>query len=110
MDLIDPESNYFIIKDKVFRPFIGRTKILGIVDRIAGKINLDYKDKYPLFLVVLKGSIFFASDLIARFKGPCSIEFIRAKSYGSSMSTSGNVVLTLADLDIDGRNIQRKRL
>lgn len=68
--------------------------ISNIVKRIADKINEDYKDKNLLLICVLKGSVCFMSDLMKAIKIPCRIDFMAAKSYGSSTETSGVVNIT----------------
>ena len=52
----------FIIKEKI--------------DKISKQMNIDYKDKNPLFLVIMKGGVQFANELIKRFDGDCSIEYL----------------------------------
>ena len=49
----------------------------------------------PLHLiVVLKGAFIFAADLVRAITIPCRIDFIRASSYGSEKTSSGNVSIT----------------
>ncbi len=88
-----------------FKPFIDRAKIAGVVEYLGKKISQDYADKEPLCLVILKGSIIFAADLIRSIDLPVEIEAIRAKSYGSSMQSSGRVNITVSDLNLKGRDV-----
>jgi hypoxanthine phosphoribosyltransferase len=55
---------------------------------------------------VLKGAVFFMSDLMRHLAIPCEIDFMAISSYGDSTDSSG-VVRILKDLDIniDGRDV-----
>ena len=57
-------------------------------------------------LGVLKGAVFFMSDLMRRLTIPCEIDFMAISSYGASTDSSG-VVRILKDLDIniEGRHV-----
>ncbi|MDG1297386.1 MAG: hypoxanthine phosphoribosyltransferase [Saprospiraceae bacterium] len=93
------------ISDKTFERFISEKQIAQRVAELGQLISEDYKDKNPLFLVLLKGAYVFASDLVKHFLHPCSISFFRLSSY-KGMASSG--VLSFKDVfdeDIEGRNI-----
>jgi len=55
---------------------------------------------------VLKGAVFFLSDLMRQLETPCEVDFMAVSSYGSSTDSSG-VVRILKDLDapIEGREV-----
>src|SRR5258708_21946778 len=55
---------------------------------------------------VLKGSVFFLTDLARQIGGDISLDFIAVSSYGSETHTSGQVKLT-RDLDssIEGKTV-----
>jgi hypoxanthine phosphoribosyltransferase len=92
-------------------PSIG--KILVQQDELAHRIRAlgkeisgDYAGR-DLFLVgVLKGAVFFLSDLMRHLEVPCEVDFMAVSSYGSSTDSSG-VVRILKDLDasIEGRHV-----
>ena len=76
------------------------------VQELAEEISRDYEGR-DLFLVgVLKGAVFFLSDLMRQLEVPCEVDFMAVSSYGSSTESSG-VVRILKDLDtpIDGRDV-----
>jgi len=75
------------IKDKFFEPMISEQEIMDEVDRVAHKINIDYKEKDPLFLCILNGSFVFAADLLRRIQIPCRVSFVRYASYSGASST-----------------------
>jgi hypoxanthine phosphoribosyltransferase len=72
---------------------------------IATEIEKDYADSSPLFLVVMKGAIFFAADLIRLVNLQSQIEVISAKSYGAQMESSGNVELKSFGENFKGKDI-----
>src|SRR5215210_165960 len=76
------------------------------VRELADEISRDYEGR-ELFLVgVLKGAVFFLSDLMRQLEVPCEVDFMAVSSYGSSTDSSG-VVRILKDLDapIEGRDV-----
>ncbi len=77
------------------------------VSQLGAQITADYADRAPVVLVgVLKGAIFFLSDLMRRLDVPCEVDFMAIASYGSATQSSG-VVRILKDLDavIEGRHV-----
>lgn len=75
-------------------------EIAEIINRIAGEINNDYKDKNLLIVGILKGSVVFMSDLMRKIDIKCKIDFMAISSYGSSTRSSG-VVRVIKDLSTD---------
>ncbi len=75
------------------------------VEEIGTKISDDYKGKELLVVVILKGSVIFASDLLRAITIPVTIDFIAVSSYGNG-TTSGEVKI-IKDLSysIKGKNI-----
>jgi hypoxanthine phosphoribosyltransferase len=76
------------------------------VRALGRQISEDYADKDLLLIGVLKGAIFFLSDLMREIEVPCEVDFMAVASYGSSTESSG-VVRILKDLDaaIEGRDV-----
>ena len=62
-----------------------------IAHRLASQITKDYEGKKLLLIGVLKGSIYFFTDLSRYIDLPCNIDFIQASSYGSGTVSSGNI-------------------
>jgi hypoxanthine phosphoribosyltransferase len=76
------------------------------VQELADEISRDYEGRELLLVGVLKGAVFFLSDLMRSLRVPCEVDFMAVSSYGSSTESSG-VVRILKDLDtpIDGRDV-----
>ncbi len=73
------------------------------VNELALEISRDYQGVEPVFVGLLKGVIFFFSDLLRAISIPARIDFIRAESYGNSMESSGNIRIT-KDVEVDLRS------
>ncbi len=97
--------NIIKIKDKEFSIFIKSDEILNSVAKVANQINHDYKDKNPLFLVVLNGAFMFASDLMKKIDLECEISFVKLSSYEGTTSTEKVKHLIGINEEIKGRNI-----
>lgn len=76
------------------------------IAEIGQALSLEYKDRSPLLVCVLKGAYVFVTDLARHIDAPVEIDFIAVSSYGSSTRTSG-VVRLVKDLDSDiaGRDV-----
>lgn len=85
---------------------VSQEEIKEILNTIAQKINKDLNGEELLVVVILRGSMVFASDLIRKLNMPVKIEFMRASSYGSSTESSGfiNVKQDL-ETDIESKNV-----
>src|SRR3712207_8968220 len=76
------------------------------VRELGQEISRDYEGKDLVLIGVLKGAIFFLSDLMREIEVPCEVDFMAVASYGSATDSSG-VVRILKDLDtpIEGRHV-----
>jgi hypoxanthine phosphoribosyltransferase len=76
------------------------------VRELAEQVSKDYADKDLLLIGVLKGAVFFLSDLMRHLDIPVEVDFMAVASYGSATKSSG-VVRILKDLDaaIEGRDV-----
>jgi hypoxanthine phosphoribosyltransferase len=76
------------------------------VRELAEQISRDYEGKDLVLVGVLKGAVFFLSDLMRELTIPVEVDFMAVASYGSATKSSG-VVRILKDLDaaIDGRDV-----
>jgi hypoxanthine phosphoribosyltransferase len=76
------------------------------VRELGEQITQDYEGRDPLLIGVLKGAVFFLSDLMRNIAIPCEVDFMAVASYGSATDSSG-VVRILKDLDasIEGRDV-----
>lgn len=76
------------------------------VRQLGQDVTSDYQGRDLLMVGVLKGAIFFLSDLMREVEVSCEVDFMAVASYGSSTDSSG-IVRILKDLDapIAGRHV-----
>jgi hypoxanthine phosphoribosyltransferase len=76
------------------------------VRELAEEISRDYEGRELLLIGVLKGAVFFLSDLMRHLDVSCEVDFMAVSSYGSSTDSSG-IVRILKDLDapIENRDV-----
>jgi hypoxanthine phosphoribosyltransferase len=86
--------------------YLCREDIEKSVERLAGEITADYRDKNPLLIGVLTGSFIFLADLVRKLDIPVEVDFTRLCSYGSGTESSGNVKMTLEPaIPVTGRHV-----
>ncbi len=88
------------------RVLITGGRIQRRIQALAKEIRRDFQAE-PLHLVsVLKGGVFFLTDLARNIPGEVSFDFIAVSSYGQKTHSSGQVRLT-RDLDssIEGKTV-----
>ncbi len=88
------------------RILISRARLQRRITEMAREIRKDFPGE-PLHLVgVLKGAVFFLTDLGKQISGDVSFDFIAVSSYGAGTHSSGQVRLT-RDLDssIEGKTV-----
>jgi hypoxanthine phosphoribosyltransferase len=76
------------------------------IAEMGEEISAFYERRDPLLVGVLKGAVFFMSDLMRHLTVPCEVDFMAISSYGAATDSSG-VVRILKDLDIniEGRHV-----
>lgn len=90
----------------VERILVGKDELDEITTRLAKTIEKDYADsKKPLILIIiLKGSMPFASDLMKKISLPLEIEFMKVSSYGAGTKNSGEIKI---HLDLMRENLEQ---
>ena len=85
---------------------VQRDELEHRVRELADEVSRDFADRDLLLVGVLKGAVFFLSDLMRHLEVDCEVDFMAVSSYGSSTDSSG-VVRILKDLDvsIEGRHV-----
>ncbi len=78
------------LHDKQFEPYISARELDAAIDAVAARVTRRYADQLPLFLGVLNGSYYFASELMKRLTFSCEISFVKVASYHGTRS-SGTV-------------------
>lgn len=85
-----------MIKD-VERILIDEKELDFITTELASTIENDYKNstKPLILIVILKGSLIFASDLMKKISLPLEVEFMKVSSYGAGTKNSGEIKIHL---------------
>jgi hypoxanthine phosphoribosyltransferase len=87
-------------------PLISERRIRARTAQLAHQIDADYRGRPLSLVVVLKGAVVFAADLMRQITIPVTLDFIAASSYGNATRSSGKVALRGLDrLDIAGRPV-----
>jgi hypoxanthine phosphoribosyltransferase len=85
---------------------IDKDSLAARIGELGREISEDYAGRDLLLLGVLKGAVFFMSDLMRHLTVPCEIDFMAISSYGASTDSSGVVrILKDLDLNIEGRHV-----
>ena len=82
---------------------VGREEIEEMLGRLADELESDLEGRSPVFIGVLKGCVFFFTDLVMRIPRSVDMDFIQVSSYGASTTSSGSVVL-VKDITVDVRD------
>jgi hypoxanthine phosphoribosyltransferase len=78
---------------------VGADELRRRVGELGAEISRDYAGRSLLLVGVLKGAVFFLSDLMRYIDVPVEVDFMAVASYGSATDSSG-VVRILKDLDV----------
>ena len=81
------------------RVLLSQETISKRLDSLAKEIDARYGQSGLHAVGVLKGSVFFMTDLLRRLTVPVSVDFMQVRSY-SGTNSSGNIQL-LKDLSMD---------
>lgn len=85
---------------------LSRETIQERVKELAARISSDYEGQEPVFIGLLNGAVFFFADLTRELDIPIEIDFVRAASYGSEMTSSGEIRLTKdVEIPVKGRPV-----
>ncbi len=93
-------------KKESVRVLITAGRIQRRIQALAKEIRKDFPGERLHLVSVLKGGVFFLTDLARSIPGEVSFDFIAVASYGQNTHSSGQVRLT-RDLDssIEGRTV-----
>jgi len=94
------------VESEVGEVLVSADELLHRVGELGEQISRDYAGRPLLLVGVLKGAVFFLSDLMRYIDIPVEVDFMAVASYGSATDSSG-VVRILKDLDvaIEGRDV-----
>ena len=91
---------------ETIRVMISEQEVDAKIREMGKKISEDYAGKQVHLVGILKGSVFFVSELAKRITVPVTLDFMSVSSYGDGTSSSG-VVRISKDLDesLEGKDV-----
>lgn len=96
--------NNVFVGDLEFEPFIKNDQIQEKIKELSDIINIEYRDKNPVFIGVLNGCFMFMSDLMKEISIPCEMSFVKLASYeGTSQGEISQLLgvgIDLTDRDV----------
>lgn len=93
------------MSDKI-RVMLSEEEVNSKIAELGAQISKDYEGKEVFLLCILRGSVFFTTELAKRITVPVMIDFMSVSSYGDGTKSSG-VVRIVKDLDssIEGKDV-----
>lgn len=93
------------MKEKISE-LISQEKLSGRIRELGEQISRDFEGQSVHLICILKGSVFFTTELAKYITIPVTMDFMSVSSYGNETKSSG-VVRMMKDLDepIEGRNV-----
>ncbi len=85
---------------------IPSTRIRERVRELGRQISQDYQGREPVMIGILNGVVFFFADLVMSMTLPLKMDFVKASSYGSGMTSTGQIrMIKDVDLPLKGQDV-----
>ena len=88
-----------------YRVILTKEQIEKRVKELALTLSKDYEGKTPVMICMLKGAIYFFSDLSKNRTTPIMIEFARLSSYKNGMDSGEMELISDITADINGKDV-----
>lgn len=96
----------FCYGDDNLELLISREEISQKIKEAAAQIDAEYQDKDLTVIMIMKGSLCVAADFIRQLNIPCTLEYMKASSYGQNGKTSGELKITgLENFDFTSKHV-----
>ncbi len=87
-------------------PFITYEEIKDRISKVADQLALDYDKQEIVIVMIMKGAVCLAVDLIRAISFPCTIEYMQTSSYGMKGEHRGELQIKGVDaLDLESKNV-----
>ena len=87
------------------RILFSESEIRERVRDIAERIDSDYNDRSPTFIILANGAIIFGADLIRRLSCTVQFDILSVSSYQGTKSTKKPKLNSQIKLDLDDRDV-----
>ncbi len=95
-----------MLEKDIEKVLVTREEIKARCEELGKQLTEEYKDKNPLVIGVLKGSIHFMADVCREMDCYLELDFMDVSSYGNATVSSGEVrILKDLDTNVEGRNL-----
>ena len=85
---------------------LSEDKIQAKIKEMAADLDKRYEGKKPVVIGIMRGSLYFMSDLTKEMKIDLEVDVMSLSSYGLGSKSSGNVkILKDVDIDLVGRHV-----
>ena len=84
---------------------LSNKEIVEVCERLGEQITADYRDKKPILVGLLKGSIPFLAELMKHIKCDLEVDFMQASSYVGVKSSGAVMVLKDMITPVVGRHL-----
>lgn len=81
--------------EDISKVLLTEAEIQARVAELGIQLKKDYAGKDVVVIALLKGAVYFATDLTLAMEMPVRIDFMVASSYGNSTNSCGNVSVKL---------------
>ena len=88
-----------------FKVLISKEAIQKRVKELGEQITRDYAGKEPVIICMLKGAVYFFTDLTRNIDLPINIEFARLSSYRNGTVSGQMQVVSDITADISGKHV-----
>ncbi|TPR12200.1 hypoxanthine phosphoribosyltransferase [Apilactobacillus timberlakei] len=94
------------MNNDILKTLYSEEDIENACKRLGEQITKDYQGENPIVIGVLKGAIFFMTDIVRDIDLYMDIDFIDVSSYHGGTQSSGSIELMKdVDIDVNGRNV-----
>jgi hypoxanthine phosphoribosyltransferase len=79
--------------------------IVSRLASLAGEVDAAYPAGEIRAIGILKGSVFFLTEVLKRLRSPVTLDFIQVRSYAGTASSGNIQVVHDLSMDIEGRDV-----
>lgn len=92
------------LHDLFFTPYISNDALKTRIAEMGVVLSEKYRDREPVFIIVMKGAFMFAAELLQHYSGNCTLHFTKVQSYTGTKA--GEITqFTGLPLGLEGRDI-----
>lgn len=94
------------MKNDIERVLFSQEELAEKTRELGKQLTVDYQDKNPLVVGILKGAMPFLSDLVKEMDIYLEMDFMDVSSYGNGMVSSGEVkIVKDLNTNVEGRDL-----